>query len=509
MAQNTQPAWSPDGTQIAYHSYRQGGVWMIPSRGGVPRQIVARGSHPAWSPDGRQLTFQTDEFTDIAPSAFAAQIGSTLQIVNVDGSGRRALTTEGHPPGGHGVPVWSRDGRRIAFVSFDDAFNKAVWTVDTASGEVRQLGTGPGVYELAFTPDGATVLAAGGEAMLFRMPIDPKTGAAAGPSEIIPLPGVSGVRGLSVTADGRRAVFASLWLDSQIWAQSLTRDGQPEGEPRVLTKDRTLRNSLPVISPDGSRVAYMSTRQGQAPNIWVMGIDGRDPMQVTSDETADGQPNWFPDGRRIAYTSNRNKQLGLWSVDVETRREELMVDAGALHRIPGARGPQWRLAEVRLSPTLRHVAFAIIAPPENRRVLYSAVLSPFSATRLTDGSTSVGYPAWSPDERAIAVEIKSGSSTQAGVVDTASGRLRVLTDARGQTWVRSWSSDSRRIVAALLRDGRWSLQTIDAATSELRSIVPEVAVNTYVRYPDWSPRGDVVVYERGEVTGNIWSLRLK
>jgi hypothetical protein len=33
-------------------------------------------------------------------------------------------------------------------------------------------------------------------------------------------------------------------------------------------------------------------------------------------------------------------------------------------------------------------------------------------------------------------------------------------------------------------------------------------VNVYVRYPDWSPRGDLVVFERGEMRGNIWRLTL-
>ena len=59
--QNVQPAWSPDGRFLAYHSNRKGGIWLIPSRGGTPRQVAAAGSKPAWSPDGLRVAFQSDE----------------------------------------------------------------------------------------------------------------------------------------------------------------------------------------------------------------------------------------------------------------------------------------------------------------------------------------------------------------------------------------------------------------------------------------------------------------
>ena len=275
-----------------------------------------------------------------------------------------------------------------------------------------------------------------------------------------------------------------------------------------MTNDRNRRNSLPVIAPDGARIAYISTRQGQPPNISVLGIDGGTPMQVTSDESADAQPNWFPDARRIAYISTRRAQLGLWSVDIETRREELLMDIAALRRVAGGDQPHGRLAEMRMSASMNKAAFSMIVPPYGRRILYTSAITPFQPKKLTDGTQSVGYPAWSPDERLIAVEVKVGSSTQAGVVDAESGRMHMLTNERGHTWVRGWSPDSRKITVAAFHDGRWSLRWIDAQTGAARTIVPDAPVHVYLRYPEWSSRGDVVVFERGEVQGNIWSIRL-
>ena len=127
---------------------------------------------------------------------------------------------------------------------------------------------------------------------------------------------------------------------------------------------------------------------------------------------------------------------------------------------------------------------------------------------MSDPSLWLGYPAWSPDETQVAVELKDGSSTHAAVIDAASGAMRRLTKERGQTWVRSWSPDGKKIAAAVFREGRWDLRWVDASSGATGVITAAGPPNTYVRYPEWSPRGDVVVYERGELRGNVWMLRL-
>jgi Tol biopolymer transport system component len=124
---------------------------------------------------------------------------------------------------------------------------------------------------------------------------------------------------------------------------------------------------------------------------------------------------------------------------------------------------------------------------------------------LTDELLSVGYPSWSPDERRLAVEIKDGSSTHAGIIDLETGAMRRISHASGQTWVRSWSPDGRLVAAAVLREGQWSLRALDLAGRE-QVMTPPAPPRVFVRYPDWSARGDVVVFERSEMTGNIWLL---
>jgi TolB protein len=155
------------------------------------------------------------------------------------------------------------------------------------------------------------------------------------------------------------------------------------------------------------------------------------------------------------------------------------------------------------------VAFSLIEPPAGRRRLYVGPLAPFSPRSLTDGTQSIGFPAWSPDGRRIAVEIKAGSAMHAGVIEVATGALRQLTNQPGQHWVRSWSPDGRRIALASLRQGTWRLEWIDPDTAAAKTIIPPQPPRVYMRYPDWSPRGDLIVYERGELVGNIWTLALR
>ena len=102
-ASDAQPA--PDGQRIAYvvHKLDQesdkvhSSIWLVPSSGGTPRQLVASGSDPRWSPNGASLAYVG---------------GSQLWLLSLDGGEPRALTDLSG--GVTGPPVWSRDGSRIA-----------------------------------------------------------------------------------------------------------------------------------------------------------------------------------------------------------------------------------------------------------------------------------------------------------------------------------------------------------------------------------------------------------
>jgi hypothetical protein len=60
----------------------------------------------------------------------------------------------------------------------------------------------------------------------------------------------------------------------------------------------------------------------------------------------------------------------------------------------------------------------------------------------------------------------------------------------------------------VLRDGRWSLRAIDIVDGRETVVLASLPPHAYVRYPEWSPKGDVMLFERGELRGNIWTMRI-
>jgi Tol biopolymer transport system component len=123
-----EPAYSPDGTKIAFASWRSGSleIWVCDSDGSHPVQLTfnSTSNRPRWSPDGKLITFYSE-----------GKGNSDIYVIRADGGVPRQLTTD---PSTDGDPEWSADGKWIYFNS-DRTRQQEIWKVPVGGGEAVRL----------------------------------------------------------------------------------------------------------------------------------------------------------------------------------------------------------------------------------------------------------------------------------------------------------------------------------------------------------------------------------
>lgn len=131
-ADDTQPAFSPDGQTIAFRSERdQGGIFLMGATGESVRRLTTDGFNPAWSPDGRRIVYDTEGPLD----PYGRISVSALWVVDVD-SKEKTRIYEGDAV----APRWSPDGRRIAFWGMADRRDRIVTSERSPRREANRSG---------------------------------------------------------------------------------------------------------------------------------------------------------------------------------------------------------------------------------------------------------------------------------------------------------------------------------------------------------------------------------
>ena len=217
----------------------------------------------------------------------------------------------------------------------------------------------------------------------------------------------------------------------------------------------------PSWSPDGTRIAFMSDRDGHVPKgdvlptfeIYLMDADGGNQQNLTNDPNSDLSPSWSPDGKRIAFVSYRD---------------------GKVHAIHG-----WPTSEI-------YVMDADGGNPQN----------------LTNNSDDDFHPAWSPDGKRIAfTSYKDGHfigefeiTSEIYLMDADGGNQQRLTENRKNDWSPSWSPDGERIAFSSDRKGDFvnsEIYVMDADGGNLQRLTEN---RDWDYAPSWSPDGKRIAF---------------
>ncbi len=175
-------------------------------------------------------------------------------------------------------------------------------------------------------------------------------------------------------------------------------------------------NYLPVFSPDGKQIAFMSGRDGN-PEIYAMNVDGSNLRRLTNHPAGESSPTWSPSGAQIAFTSDRTGKAQIYVMN--------SADGSGLRRLTvnesEADRPTWSPAP------FNEIAYSASTGRYDIKVLE---VSTGNVRQLTFGEGSNESPAWAPGVRHLAF-----TSTRAG------GRTLIFTIGRDGRGLRQFTRE--------------------------------------------------------------------
>jgi len=255
-----------------------------------------------------------------------------------------------------------------------------------------------------------------------------------------------------------------------------------DGSNLTRLTDAEETSQLPVWSPDGSQIAFESTR-GDDVNIYVMDADGSNVTQLTS--SVGFHPRWSPDGSRIAFISTRDGNEELYAMDADgTNKTRLTNFDGDDDQ------PRW-------SPDGSKIAFRradfVDDPGSFELVVMNADGS--NKVELTDRDQNDCCPTWSPDGTKIAYQSERGAGSgdlEVFVTDVDGTNKTNLTGTSDDDTRPAWSPSGDKIAFASERDGNTEIYVMGNDGSNPTRLTTH---SKFDSWPVWSPDGTQIAFE--------------
>ncbi len=230
----------------------------------------------------------------------------------------------------------------------------------------------------------------------------------------------------------------------------------------------------PSWSPDGSRIAFESTRGGGGHwDIYSVDAAGSNPIRLSDNSLgSDAAAAWSPDGTHIAFTSDRDGNEEIYVMDADGSNPVNLTNHARFDRLPA-----W-------SPDATHIAFASVR--DDNYEIYVMDADGSNPVNLTNNLSADTYPAWSPDGTRIAfIRYRDDNYQDIYVMDSDGSNPTRLTDsANMKEWPR-WSPDGTHIAFHTDRDGNAEIYVMEADGSNPFNLTNNPS-NDWD--PAWSPR---------------------
>ena len=270
---SSHPAWSPDGTRMAFTQVSTGTLIVSHIDGGRSN-FKYGGRTPFWSPDGSRIAFF---------------IIDRVYVIKYDGSIAARLAGHPHPQGN---PKWSPDGSRIALVT-SDAGRAGLFVFTVEDRVSTHLVNGPNISsDPGWSPDGMYIAFAMEDTSLSSSDLDIYVISSDGGTPT-PLTQTLDTHDTypSWSPDGSKIVFVSR-LDDNSGISLMNSDGT---EISHLTHGKVDKVSgAPQWSPDGTRIAFEGYDSESRWDIYVVNADGSGLVQLTDHPGDELHPAWAP-----------------------------------------------------------------------------------------------------------------------------------------------------------------------------------------------------------------------
>jgi len=502
-----EPAFSPDGKKIAFVKYYTsekgqlcGSLWVLPAAGGSPIQVShsdprGRVGGPIWSPDGKMIAF-----TSKALSEKGLSERKEICIVPVSETGKAlASPTKIELPLGtyDMLAGWTPDNKVGVFLHNPDPW--AIYTISASGGKPVQITPSGWATHPQWSPDG--------ERIYFRW----NYGIASVPSHGGELSIVRDHRdstfnlvypgsGNAVSPDGKEIVFCDYGN-----IHTIPIDG---GEPKQITQGR-----FPCWSPDGKSIAFIrsafvrsheDSKGEYVWNIYIIPSKGGDVRKLTSesDDVRRKHIDWSPDGKLIAYFAEDKKTIRV--IPVQGGEPRVVV----------------KVEEVR---NYDELAWS----PDGTKLVYSSKGSIWIVS--SDGGepeeietgfdAKAGHVSWSPDGKKLAFTAIKGGEEELWLMENFLPGTPVAKPARQTTLRQVWAGGESPWDGKISPDGRYfsfvdwgenarDLAILELATGKIRRLTnmgDESEKYEYAFFSRWSPDGKQIVYE---YEGDFSELRI-